>query len=210
MEKALVDVKNAGAVLIDPALTGLDLPKTISDASAASYEVAAAINKYLSELPPTAPIRSVDEMIAKAGDVKVKANIITSNRLSSLDHDPRFAAALKHQAMIREALVALMDKYQLDALILPYRTAQDDVVGLPADSHPADVINNLAAFTGLPTIVVPGGFWPSDGMPFAVQFLGRNFSEPTLIKLASGYEAATHHRKAPTLTPPLAGESFEY
>jgi amidase len=49
----------------------------------------------------------------------------------------------------------------------------------------------------------------ADGMPFAVQFLGRPFTEPTLLRLASGFEAATQHRKAPKLTPALAGEHFD-
>ena len=48
----------------------------------------------------------------------------------------------------------------------------------------------------------------SDGMPFGVQFLGRPFTEPALIRLASGYEATMHHRKAPASTPPLAGETI--
>jgi len=43
-----------------------------------------------------------------------------------------------------------------------------------------------------------------------VQFMGKPFTEPTLIKLASGYEAASRHRKAPALTPPLKGEVFTY
>jgi Asp-tRNA(Asn)/Glu-tRNA(Gln) amidotransferase A subunit family amidase len=47
-------------------------------------------------------------------------------------------------------------------------------------------------------------------MPFGVQFLGKAFTEPTLIRLASGYEATTRHRKAPASTPPLAGETFTY
>jgi amidase len=109
-----------------------------------------------------------------------------------------------------------MDKYQLDALILPYRTTVDDAVGLPpnASAVPAERVsqssNAIASYTGLPTIIVPGGFFASDGMPFAVQFLGKPFTEPTLIKLASGYEAVGHHRKAPTSTPALAGETFGY
>jgi Asp-tRNA(Asn)/Glu-tRNA(Gln) amidotransferase A subunit family amidase len=73
-----------------------------------------------------------------------------------------------------------------------------------------DTRNSISSYTGLPTIIVPGGFFPSDGMPFGVQFLGRKFTEPTLIKLASGYEAATKHRTAPKLTPALAGEKIIY
>ena len=52
--------------------------------------------------------------------------------------------------------------------------------------------------------------FPSDKMPFAVQFLGRPFAEPTLIKLASGYEAISRHRQSPASTPALPGETFSY
>jgi len=34
----------------------------------------------------------------------------------------------------------------------------------------------------------------------SISFLGTAFSEPTLIKLASGFEAATHARFPPTFT----------
>jgi Asp-tRNA(Asn)/Glu-tRNA(Gln) amidotransferase A subunit family amidase len=211
-EKAIADFKAAGAMVVDPVLTGLNLIDVQTDASASKYEVATAINKYLSGLPATAPVRTVDEMIAKAGDVTVKPLIIEANRAlktHSLDHDPEFAAALKGQEVLRNALSDLIDKYQLDALILPFITA-------PAPDIPVknfltrDYRNSLSSFTGLPTIIVPGGFFASDGMPFAIQFLGKPFTEPTLIKVASGFEAATHHRKPAPLTPPLPGEKFDY
>jgi len=106
----------------------------------------------------------------------------------------------------------LMEKYQLDAIILPFRTAIDAEVGLPpgTGTNSPDTRNSLSSFTGLPTIIVPGGFFPSDGMPFAIQFLGKPFTEPTLIKVASGYEAVTHHRASPKSTPALAGETITY
>ena len=53
----------------------------------------------------------------------------------------------------------------------------------------------IAAIQCLPTIIVPGGFFASDGMPFGVQFLGKPFSEPPWIKIASGYEAVSKNRK---------------
>jgi amidase len=37
-----------------------------------------------------------------------------------------------------------------------------------------------------------------NGMPMGISFLGTAFSEPTLIKLASGFENATHARFQPT------------
>jgi len=216
-EQAVADFKTAGAIIVDPVLTGLNLPEAQAGASAARFEVATAINKYLSALPPDAPIRTVDEMIAKGGAL-VKPNIIASAKMPPLDRNPEFAAALKQQDMLRNALISVMDKYELDAVILPYRTALDtDMRTTPnppgaggGGAAARESQNYLASVTGLPTIVVPGGFFPSDGMPFAVQFIGKPFTEPTMIKVASGYEAATHHRKSPALTPALPGEVFEY
>jgi amidase len=211
-EKALADFKAAGAVIVDPVDTGLGLAESQVLADAPRYEVATAINAYLAGLPSTAPIRTVTEMIDKGGAL-VKPRIVESYQYGAIDHSLELLAAMKHQTVMREALTGLIDKHQLDGLILPYRTALDDdfkttpnppaVPGAPSENR-----NAIASYTGLPTIVVPGGFFASDGMPFAVQFLGKPFTEPTLIKLASGYEAATHHRKSPALTPALAGETL--
>jgi amidase len=149
-------------------------------------------------------------MIAKGGSL-VKPAIIEAAKLSQLERDAQLVSAMKHQQVMREAILAAMDKYQLDAVILPYRTIVDADAGLPSNGGGGgDGRNAIASYTGLPTLVVPGGFFASDDMPFAVQFLGRPFTEPTLIKLASGYEAATHHRKAPASTPSLSGESLTY
>jgi amidase len=212
-EKAIADVKAAGATVVDPALTGLKLTEVLRDAGAAQFERADAINKYLSALPPTAPIRTVEEMIAKGGDL-VKPAIVDAAKLGALDHNRELLAAYKQQDMIHAAIVELMEKYQLDGVILPYRTLiTDDRQTTPnragGGGNP-EASNALASYTGLPTIIVPGGFFPSDGMPFGVQFLGKPFTEPTLIKLASGYEAVSKHRKAPSVTPPLSGEKFSY
>jgi amidase len=214
MEKALEDFKKAGAILVDPVLTGLDLLNAQNDAGASNFERAYAINKYLAALPPTAPIRTVEEMIAKGGSL-VKPTIIDAAKITTpLDRYPPLIAAYKQQDMIRAALVGLMEKYQLDGIVLPYRTVlTEDLLRTPAPAGGGTNLesrNNMSSYTGLPTIIVPGGFFPSDGMPFGVQFLGRPFTEPMLIKLASGYEAATKHRKAPASTPALPGEVITY
>jgi hypothetical protein len=44
-------------------------------------------------------------------------------------------------------------------------------------------------------IAVPSGYYR--GLPVGISFLGRAWSEPTLIKLAYAYEQATRHRKPP-------------
>ena len=211
-DQAVADMKKGGALVIDPVLTGIDLVQAQFTADTADYERATAIDKYLAGLPPTAPIRSVDEMIAKGGAL-VKPGIIETAKLrGKLDHLPELAAVYRQQDMLRAALTGLIEKYQLDVLVLPYRTAvPDDINHMPAETwQRADVRNHLASSTGMPTIIVPGGFWSGVGMPFGVQFLGKHFTEPTLLKVAAGYEAATQRRKSPASTPALPGETFTY
>ena len=56
--------------------------------------------------------------------------------------------------------------------------------------------------TGFPAITVPMGV-VRDRLPVGLQSVGRVWSEPTLIKIAHGYEQATRHRRPPPTTPPL-------
>lgn len=207
-EQAIADIRAAGAIVIDPVLTGMDLPKVQLSADASHYETAIAIDTYLARLPPTAPIRSVTEMIAKAGDLPLRS--FRFAKLTGLERNLQLAAVFKQQDTLRSALLKLLEDYQLDALILPYQTFPTQEIPNGGRDFNTEARNCMAAYTGLPTIIVPCGFFPSDGMPLGFQFIGRPFAEPTLIKVASGYEAFSHHRKPAPLTPPLAGERFDY
>ena len=95
-----------------------------------------------------------------------------------------------------------MTKFRLDAIVAP--------TGSPA--WPIDLINGdhflgasstPAAVAGYPSITVPAGF--VRGLPVGVSFIGRAWSEATLIRLAYAYEQATKHRK-----PPTFAESVKY
>ncbi|HEY6643291.1 amidase family protein [Povalibacter sp.] len=209
-ERELAALARAGAIVVDPVLTGLDLSASQAGASTATYEQGIAADYYFSTLPPGAPIRSLDELLEKGGDL-LEPTLRQVAALRSIDHHAPFLAAREQQIMLRDALVGLLDRFQLDALVLPYRTVTAPKQGAPFDAiSRREMRNGLHAYTGLPTVLVPGGYFKADGMPFALQFFGREFSEPVLIRLASGYEAATHHRRAPSSTPALAGERFEF
>jgi Asp-tRNA(Asn)/Glu-tRNA(Gln) amidotransferase A subunit family amidase len=60
----------------------------------------------------------------------------------------------------------------------------------------------LSPQTGFPAITVPMGF-TYDSLPAGLTFLGRLFTEPTLIKFGYSYEQATKYRKAPKGFPRL-------
>jgi Asp-tRNA(Asn)/Glu-tRNA(Gln) amidotransferase A subunit family amidase len=56
---------------------------------------------------------------------------------------------------------------------------------------------------------VPGGFSAASdaapvGVPVGIEFLGRPWSEPTLVRIAYGFEQATLFRRPPRSVPPLS------
>ncbi len=62
--------------------------------------------------------------------------------------------------------------------------------------------STIAAVAGYPHITVPAG--QAFGLPVGLSFIGRAWSEPTLIKLAYAYEQGTKHRAPPRLLPTAA------
>ncbi len=64
--------------------------------------------------------------------------------------------------------------------------------------------------TGLPCVVAFGGFSEPETPDLGIEFTGPAFSDAKLLGYAYAYEQATKHRKAPSLTPPLPGETIEY
>jgi amidase len=126
--------------------------------------------------------------------------------IGELDTNPEYLSRLHNQAKVRQLLVSVMDRHQLDALIYPVKSLPAPKIG-SSDDGPRD--NNISAITGLPAIVVPAGMTP-EGLPIALEIIGRAFSEPQLIAIADGYERVSHARIAPSTTPHLTGEVFQF
>jgi len=99
-----------------------------------------------------------------------------------------------------EGIDQLLSQFSLDAIVAP-----TDNPPWPTDlingDHFVVGTSSPAAIVGYPIINVPMGF--TFGVPVGISFMGTAFSEPTLIKLASGFEAVTHARKAPQLLSTL-------
>ena len=91
-----------------------------------------------------------------------------------------------------------MNRFDLDALVsptggLPWRT--DYELGDPFAGNSSQP----AAGAGYPHITIPMGL--VDGLPLGVSFLGRAWSESTLLHLAFAYEEATRCRETPRFAP---------
>jgi len=69
-------------------------------------------------------------------------------------------------------------------------------VEIPANQPFAELNCELAAHTGLPSIVVPAGV-TDDGLPVGVELLGRAFAERHLCELAAAVEQVGDHRRPP-------------
>jgi amidase len=107
------------------------------------------------------------------------------------------ALAIDHNAGVN-GIDAAISQFNLDAVV----SATDNpawATDLLYGDHFIYGTSGLAAGPGYPIVQVPAG--AVFGVPLGISFFGTAFSEPTLIKLASGFEAVTHARahNLPTL-----------
>ena len=98
----------------------------------------------------------------------------------------------------REAIEKVMDSLQLDALVYPTWRNKPAHIANFQEEYKGDNSQIIAPHTGQPAFTVPMGF-SGDNLPAGIQFLGRMFSEPTLVKLTYAYEQGTDHRKPPVM-----------
>jgi amidase len=200
-----------GAQVFDPVALGIDLPNYLAaNSSPSRFERLQAIEQYLSRHGPEYPFKTAAELLLDHPGVpgRPRDREMIEHPID-LDRDPEYRATLEGRAKLRDAVIALLDRYDLDALIYPHKLHGPLKIG-PRDDPERDYTpNQMSPVTGLPAFIVPMGFTPQ-GLPVGLEILGRPWSEPKLIKLASGFEAATDNRRVPKTTPPLAAERIAY
>lgn len=195
-----------GAVLVEGLTTGMDLVKFFPFARASVYEFRFAFEAYLRRRGPDTPVKTLAELMATGKYLKqLEGSFKQALAVESPDFDAAYLGRLKNRSIVRQLLVDLMDRHQVDALVHPFKSLAAPPLGT-SDRGPRD--NPISAITGLPAIVVPAGV-SAEGLPISVEFLGRRFSEPTLIRLAYAYEQASRKRVFPKTTPPLPGETIQ-
>ena len=114
------------------------------------------------------------------------------------DPQPAFGGMTYNQALAIDqasgvnGIDAALTQFHLDAIV----SATDNpawATDLLYGDHFIYGTSGLAAPEGYPIVQVPAGM--VFGVPLGISFFGTAFSEPTLIKLASGFEAVTQARK---------------
>ena len=203
IEAQLAVLKAQGATLIDVD----DVPNASkygdSELTVLLYELKADMAAYLAEYGPTAPIKTLADVIAFNEKHRAQTmpffgqeHFINAQAKGGLDSQEYLdALANNHRYSRAEGLDQVLQQHQLDALVAP--------TGGPA--WLTDLINgdasgasftSPAAVAGYPHITVPCG--AVQGLPIGLSFVGTAWSEGPLIAMAYAYEQASKQRHPPT------------
>ncbi len=216
---AAVDaMKAAGATIVDPA----DIP-TIDQINASFEEIVVLIfefkrdlNAYLSTRKNVAldsegfPLTLqglIDFNLAHADqELKWFLQELFDLAQAEIFDQATYDAAAPEARRIggRDGIDAVLQQFRLDALISP-TDSPAWTTDLVNGDHFIFGTSSPAAIAGYPIINVPMG--NAFGLPVGISFYGTAFSEPKLIKLASGFEAATKARQKPQFLPTLPLEN---
>jgi amidase len=202
MEQSLDAMKQQGATLVDPADIETFGKFDESELLVFMYELKADLNAYLSRLGPSAPVRTLKDVIDFNERNRQKEMpyfgqdlFLKAEAKGPLTEKAYTDAIEKNYQLARiEGIDALMDKYHLDAIVAPTGSPAW-LTDLVNGDHVAGGSSNAAAVAGYPTINVTAGL--VSGLPVGISFFGRAWSEPTLIRLAFSFEQTTRARQAP-------------
>jgi amidase len=208
MNSAIEAIKRAGATIIDPADIETIGKFDDTELTVFMYELKADLNAYLARLGPSAPVHTLKEIIEfndKNRDKEMpyfgQDLFLKAEAKGPLTEKEYLDALAKNQQLSRkEGIDAVMDKFQLDALIAPTGNPAWDTDLVNGD-HVTGGSSTAAAVAGYPNINVPAG--EVFGLPVGISFFGRPWSEPVLIKFAYAFEQATKLRKPPQFLPKL-------
>jgi amidase len=211
-EAAIADLSRLGATVVDPT----DIPNMdqVGDPefTVLLCEFKDDIAAYLSELRNT-DMRTLADLIAfneANAERELRwfgQEVFLLSEATGGTADPAYAEALAtSKRLAQQGIDQTMDRHNLDA-IFSLTASPPWTTDLVNGDHFLLGSSTPAAVAGYPNITVPGGFSFGE-LPVGVNFIGRRWSEPTLIKLAHGFEQGTHHRHAPRFLPTLGVKEF--
>jgi amidase len=206
MNDLIAAMKRQGADIVDPA----DLPThgkfDDSELLVLLYELKADLNAYLANRPgaPHSLQEIIDfnelnrekEMPYFGQDLFIKAQ--AKGPLTTKEYTDALEA--NHRLSRTEGIDAVMDQFHLDAIMAP-TAGPAWLTDFANGDHAVGGSSNAAAVAGYPDITVPAGF--VFGLPVGISFFGRAWSEPTLLKIAYGFEQTVQPRRPPRFLPTL-------
>jgi amidase len=217
-DSALEDMRKAGAQVIDPVVSGIDLARQ-SDSSSIGvwpYEVIIAGDVYLKRLGPNRPFKTMKDMITTVGPEKFVDSYPLALSYPPLDEDPGFRRRYRGRQAMRDLIESLLARYDLDEFVIQYGSTPPLAKNVSGAAAPAGGRDSrelrgggIVSSTGLPGIVMPAGY-TRDNLPVGIEFIGKSFDDLRLLQVAYGYEQATKKRRSPKITPALPGEKFDY
>ncbi len=202
MENCIKAMKQEGAIIIDPT----DLPShgkyNDTEFEAMLYEFKAGLNAYLGSLPKSAKVHSLADVIAfnakeRAAEMPYFGQeiLMDAQKKGSLKDKAYLDALANNRKLSRdEGIDAVFAKYKVDAIVGPTAGTPWVTDWINGD-HESGGCPTPAAVAGYPHITVPAGY--IFGLPVGISFFGTAWSEPTLLKIAYGFEQATKSRNAP-------------
>lgn len=201
-EDALDAMRAAGATVVDPA----DIP-TIEQINASFEELVVLVfefkrdlNAYLATRTGV-PVSTMADVIAfnlahEEEELKWFGQQWFEFAENELFDEATYNAAAPEARRIGgpDGIDAVLGSLDLDALVSP-TDSPAWTTDLVNGDHFIFGTSSPAAIAGYPIINVPMG--DAFGLPLGISFIGTAFSEPKLIELASGFEAATKARQKP-------------
>ena len=202
-EDAITKMAEAGATIVHITIPALDtLTRNIQ---VADYEAKNAFNRYLAALGPRAPVKTLDELIARGQfHSSLKGGLETERRMGDGSNDPEYKNRLLRRLDLRQAVMNVIAANTLDAILYPHQRR----LVVPIGEEQVERNGVLSNSTGFPALAFPGGFSrPTSsapiGVPVGIEILGPEYSEPRLIALAYAFEQTARPRRPPVSTPPL-------
>ncbi len=197
-ENALKDLHTLGAEVIDPVVV-VNFSNLKQDQWCPTFRT--DVESFLTTYVKKDSMKTLEDII-EAGST----SDFSSQRLNSfasmnphseaecLDayHDTRRIA-------FRTAIEHMMDSLKLDAIVYPSWNKKPARIAFFEEEYGGDNSQVIAPHTGQPAFTVPMGA-SKENLPAGLQFLGKMYAEPTLIKLVYAYEQGTKHRKPPIRT----------
>ena len=200
--RAITELRVAGATVVD----SVPLPELDSlirahrgQCNPFKYD----LERWIATTGGRTPVKTLDEIIRSS---RYHPSIQKRLELAqAVDQPPEQTPGCKDREQFREGLRAIvsraMDKLALDALIYPTWSNPPRLIG-DLNTPAGDNSQLFSPSTGWPAVTVPMGYTRGT-LPAGMTIFGRAWSEPLLIRLAYGYEQATHYRRPPASTPPL-------